>query len=86
MKKLEKILKALANRRRLAILKYLKENREAPVAEIAHEIDLSFKATSKHLGVLSAVDIIEKNQRSLQMFYFLSKNQELAVKYIISIL
>ena len=86
MKKLEKILKALANRRRLAILKYLKENKEAPVGEIAHEIDLSFKSTSKHLGVLSAVDIIEKDQRSLQMFYRLSDNQESAVKHIISML
>jgi len=46
---------------------------------------LSFKSTSKHLGVLSAVDIIEKDQRSLQMFYRLSNNQESAVKHIISI-
>ena len=86
MRKLEKILKALANRRRLAILKYLKENKEAPVAEIAGEINLSFKATSKHLGVLSAVDIIEREQRSSQMFYRLSAEQELPAKYIISIL
>lgn len=83
---MEKILKALANRRRLAILKYLKENREAPVAELAHEIDLSFKATSKHLGILSAIDIIEKEQRSSQMFYCLAGSQEPAAKYIISIL
>ena len=86
MRKLEKILKALANRRRLAILKYFKENKEAPVAEIAGEINLSFKATSKHLGVLSAVDIIEREQRSSQMFYRLSAEQELPAKYIISIL
>ncbi len=86
MRKLEKILKALANRRRLAILKYLKENKEAPVAEIAGEINLSFKATSKHLGILSAVDIIEREQRSLQMFYHLSAEQEPPAKYIISIL
>lgn len=86
MHKLEKILKALANRRRLAILKYLKENKEAPVAEIADEINLSFKATSKHLGVLSAIDIIEREQRSSQMFYYLSAAQEPPVKYIISIL
>lgn len=79
-------MKALANRRRLSILKYLKENKEAPVAEIANEINLSFKATSKHLGVLSAVDIVEKNQRILQMFYRLSGNQESAVKHIISLL
>ena len=86
MKKMEKVLKALANRRRLAILKYLKENKEAPVAEIANKINLSFKATSKHLGVLSAIDIIEREQRSLQMFYRLSSNQESAVKHIISLL
>ncbi len=86
MQKLEKILKALANRRRLAILKYLKENKEASVAGIADEINLSFKATSKHLGVLSAVDIIEREQRSSQMFYRLSADREPPVKYIISIL
>jgi DNA-binding transcriptional ArsR family regulator len=86
MRKLEKILKALANRRRLAILKYLKENKEAPVAEIAHEIDLSFKATSKHLSILLAVDIVEREQRSLQMFYRFSGDQDPAVKYIISLL
>lgn len=86
MRKMERILKALANQRRLAILKHLKENREAPVAEIAEEINLSFKATSKHLGVLSAADIVEKEQRSLQMFYCLSGNQKPAAKYIISLL
>ena len=86
MHKLEKILKALANRRRLAILKYLKENKEAPVTKIADEINLSFKATSKHLGVLSAIDIIEREQRSSQMFYSLSAKQKSSVKFIISIL
>lgn len=83
---MEKNLKALANRRRLAILKYLRKNKEASVAELAHEIDLSFKATSKHLIILSAIDIVEKEQRSLQMFYRLSTNQKPPVKYIISVL
>ena len=43
MKELEKMLKALANRRRLAILKYLKENREAYVGNIADVIHLSLR-------------------------------------------
>jgi len=86
MKKLEKFLKALANRRRLAILKYLKENKEASVTEIADKINLSFKATSRHLSVLSAVDVIEREQRSTQMFYYLSTKQEPPVKHIISII
>lgn len=86
MRELEKTLKALANRRRLAILKYLKESREAPVAEIAGEIKLSFKATSKHLGILAAIDILEKDQRSLQMFYRLASNQKPSVARILLLL
>ncbi len=86
MKELERTLKALANRRRLAILQYLKQNKEAPVGEIAHEIKLSFKATSKHLGILSAADMVEKDQRSLQMFYRLVSIQKLPARRIIELL
>lgn len=86
MKELEKTLKALANRRRLAILRYLKKNREASVGEIAGEISLSLKATSKHLGILAACDIVERDQRSLQMFYRLVSNQKPAVNHTLSLL
>ena len=86
MQELEKQLKALANRRRLAILKYLRDKSEASVTEIAEEINLSFKSTSKHLGVLAARDIVDKDQRSLQMFYRLADKQNSAVKHILSLL
>lgn len=86
MKNLEKTLKALANRRRLAIIKYLKENREAPVGEIAHEIGLSFKSTSRHLSVLAAADILDKDQRNLQVFYYLSQNQPQVVRRLLAAL
>jgi len=71
-KMLERILKALGNRRRLLILQYLKRAGEAPVGDIAEEIKLSFNATSKHLRVLYGADIVEREQRSLQIFYRLS--------------
>ncbi len=86
MKKLERTLKALANRRRLAIVSYLKKRREAPVGEIAHEINLSLKATSKHLGILAAADILEKEQRSLQVFYRLAKKRQFVSQVIINTL
>ena len=86
MKDLEKILKALANRRRLAIIKYLKNNREAPVGEIAGAIRLSFRSTSKHLGILSAADIIDREQRNLQIFYRLAENQKSAASAIIKLI
>ncbi|MBI4132572.1 MAG: winged helix-turn-helix transcriptional regulator [Candidatus Sungbacteria bacterium] len=72
MKELEKPLKAFANRRRLAIVKYLKQNREASVGEIAGAIKLSFRATSKHLSILAAADILDKEQRSLTVYYRLA--------------
>lgn len=86
MKELEKLLKALANRRRLAILKYLKENQRASVGELAYEISLSFKATSKHLAILSSVDIVDKTQVGLQMFYSLLPKQKPVVKRILKLL
>jgi len=71
-KELEQIFKALANRRRLAILRYIKEHKEASVGEIAGYLKLSFKATSKHLAVLTSADLLEKEQRSVQMFFSIS--------------
>ena len=82
MKELERVLKALANKRRLAIVKYLKKEKEAKVGEIAGAIRLSFKATSKHLGILSAADVVEKEQRSLEMWYKLSLGRHHVAKYI----
>ncbi len=85
-KKLEKVLKALANRRRLAILRYIKKEGEASVGDIASEIRLSFTATSKHLGVLSAVNIVDKEQRSLLVFYTIATPQHKAVRGILLLL
>jgi len=86
MKEIERVLKALANRRRLAIVKYLKRVRSTTVTEIADEIDLSFKSTSRHLALLRSVDIIESDQRSLQMFYRLISNQKPIARFVLSIL
>ncbi len=84
MKELERQLKALANRRRLSILKYLKRQGEASVGEISAEIGLSFKSTSRHLSVLLAADILERTQSSLQMFYSLSGSPSSLLKHVLS--
>jgi len=85
-KDFERIMKALANRRRLAILCFLKKASEASVGDIADEIQLSFKATSKHLGILSAAGIVDREQRSLQMFYRLSFDLPVPARAVISLL
>ena len=81
-KNLEKLLKAVANKRRLAILNYLAKGKEANVGDIAEHINLSFKSTSRHLSTLIAVDLLDREQRSLEVFYRLSKNLPDVVKTI----
>jgi DNA-binding transcriptional ArsR family regulator len=78
------LLKALANRRRLAILRYLAKEKEAKVGDIATAIKLSFKATSRHLQQLSSADIVERDQRGLEMWYHIGKNSPPPIKTILS--
>lgn len=86
MKEFEKLLKVCANRRRLEILKFLKRKKEATVGEISNTIRLSFKSTSRHLALLYAADIVEKEQRSLQVFYKLTSIQKEITRNIIHLL
>ena len=85
MKELERQYKALANRRRLHILQFLKNHHQASVGEIAAEIKLTLKATSKHLSILSAVDALEKEQKGLVVYYRLSKTQRSAIKHALTL-
>lgn len=73
MKEYERVLKALANRRRLAIIAFLKKRREATVGEIAEHIKLSFTSTSKHLNMLARTDILDKRQQGLEVYYFIGQ-------------
>jgi len=82
-KDLEKVLKALANRRRLAIVKVLKDMREAHVGYIADEINLSFTTTSRHLVIMERAGVLEKTQRDKQVFYRLAEPAKFCIINII---
>ncbi len=84
MKHHEKTLKALANKRRLEIVKYLKGKKEANVGDIAEHIELSFKSTSRHLAILHSADILEKEQRNVLVFYSLAPKLVSMAKSVIS--
>ena len=81
-KNLEKLLKAVANRRRLAILEYLSKKKEANVGDIAEHINLSYKSTSRHLAVLRSADLADREQRSLEIFYSISSDISPVIKQI----
>jgi len=69
-RELERLHKALANRRRIAIVRYLKSG-SATVGEIAKSIKLSLKSTSRHLQVLSSAGFVIAEQHGLYMHYSL---------------
>jgi DNA-binding transcriptional ArsR family regulator len=68
----ERILKALANKRRLLMLIALEEE-ELAVGDVAARLKLSVRSTSKHLRILMHSDILDQRQKSKNIFYRLSK-------------
>ena len=83
---LERRLKALASGRRLQILKELKTRRGATVSVLAGVLNLSMATTSRHLAILSAVDIVRSTRRGKHVSYRLALHQEAPVKHILSLL
>lgn len=73
MKKEIKILKALANEKRIEILQLLKQAQDLNVGQIAEKINLSFRSTSKHLQKLVEAGLIEQKRDGLYMIHNLVK-------------
>ena len=82
----ERVLKALANRRRLAILQFLHTKGPASVGTIAEHIRLSFAATSRHLRALAGADLVETEQVNTTVNYSLPKNRHPALGTILKML
>ncbi len=86
MKELERILRALANKRRLAIVQYLKKNREASVTGLAGAINLLFRSTSRHLAILFGAGVLEKRQQSTEVYYFLAPRRHPTLEHVLGLL
>ena len=71
----ERVLKALANRRRLTIIKFLALKGPQSVGDISSEIHLSFAATSRHLLQLANANVVEFEQKNTTVFYVLSRTR-----------
>lgn len=82
----EQQLKAIANARRLVILRELKKSKSMTVGDIAEAIRLSLAPTSQHLKILKSAGIIEYKRRGKYVTYRLSLKQEEPIKQILSML
>jgi DNA-binding transcriptional ArsR family regulator len=80
-RELERVLKAAANRKRIAILRLLKSG-SATVGEIAKSIKLSLKSTSRHLQVLSNAGYVTAERQSLYIHYALAPQSELVARVL----
>lgn len=83
MDKMEKVLKALANKRRLHILKILHNSNKASVGNLSKQLKLSFKSTSKHLGLLRSAGLVDREQVNLAMLYSLTPTYTKILKPIL---
>lgn len=86
LKLLEMYLKALSNKRRLLIIRFLKNKKTATVGEISREIRLSFRSTSKHLRVLFVAGLVEREQEKLKVHYRLANTLPIYMNSIINFL
>lgn len=82
-KQTERVLKGLANSRRMTALKYLSGRDEATVGEIAEHLKLSLRATSRHLGNLLFADLVERRQAGTAVFYRLSRPLPRFVSFVL---
>jgi DNA-binding transcriptional ArsR family regulator len=72
MKRWSIIFKALSNVNRLKIIKLLSKSSSLSVGEIAEQIDISPKATSKHLIILHSLDVLESKGKEGHVLYSLN--------------
>ena len=68
------IFRALGNINRLKIIQMLSSGKSINVTEIAEELGIAVKSTSKHLIILQNLDVLESEGRRGHVFYSLSKN------------
>ncbi len=77
-------MKALANHRRIMIIRYVYKNKNATVGNLAEHLKLSFKSTSKHLGVLKSAEILDGEQKGLSVLYTISEPIHPIIKFLVS--
>lgn len=83
---LEQTLRSVANKRRLAILRELRKNKTMTVGELSKAIRLGIAATSQHLRILKAAEIVENKKRGKYVAYRLSLRQDEPIRAVLSAL
>lgn len=79
---LERIVKGVANHRRIAILESLAKTSEMSVAEIADKLKLNFKTASEHIRRLAISGLLMKRSDGHSIRHKLTKRGMLILKFL----
>ncbi len=85
MKRWTQIFKALANINRLKIIRLLANARPMTVTDIAEEIEISLKGTSKHLILLHNLDVLTATGKEGHVYYGYNDQVPADIKKILDI-
>lgn len=85
MKRWTQIFKALSNINRAQIIKILSVRDRMSVSEIANELDISLKATSKHLIILHNLDVLSNKGKDSRVEYWLNPDLPADIKKTIKL-
>ena len=69
MKSWIRLFRALANKTRLKIIVLLADGRERTVSSISREVHVTFHGTSRHLRLLSGLDILTDEGKDGHVYY-----------------
>jgi len=79
---LERIVKGVANHRRIEILEILGKKPEMSVAEVADKLKLNFKTASEHIRRLAISGLLMKRSDGHNIRHKLTKRGELILKFL----
>lgn len=77
------VFAGLANQNRLKILRLLAKNQSMSVTEIAKELGISFKNTSRNLRILVNLDLIRFEGKKDRVYYHLNPKLSEEIKAIL---
>ncbi len=83
-KRFTQIFKVFSNINRVRIVLILAKKEAMSVSELAEELSISFKATSKHLIILDQFDVVNSKGKSSHVFYSLNRDMSKDLKSVIS--
>ena len=79
------IYRGLGNPNRLRILRILSEVKQFSVSELAKELEITIKNTSRNLGILSNLDLVEFTGRHDRVYYRLNPKMAEDIRQILRI-